>query len=495
MGSNSDNNNRGGWSRDLRGWLTKLEKENELKTVNVKVACGGEIQEIGRQMSERKGPSVLFTNIEGHEDGWCTKLFVGSLNTVSKLALAVGLKSDAVMGDVVHRLRDTMRHPVDPIRVESGPIKQNVIVGNDIDIRAIPVPMWHPGDQGRYINLWAGIITRDPDTGEYNVGAYRGVIHDGRRIGVLLFRTQGWGQHYDKYVVRGEAMPVACVYGWDPTLMLTAGSPVTLIDEWQWMGAIRGEPVPLIPCETVDLEVPATAELVIEGTVSPDPATFCQEGPLKEVSGRYCNESMMPVIEVSGIMHRHDPIMVGSAIGIAPVLEEQVLTMAAGTTAVLRNALQDQGVPGVLDLTLSPFFAVKIRKTYQGQAYQVACTLFGHKALNMRYKLLVVVEEDVDLSNPRAVLNAIYSNADPKRDMYVFPTQRNLVDTAVSIADSDALGFGGTLGNKMLIDATVNWIAHPRQAKWGGNRRAPTEPPPREDVETVKKRWREYGFD
>lgn len=495
MTNKDDSKSRGEWARDLRGWLLKLAQENELKTVTVPVGCDGEIQEIGRQMSKRKGPAVLFENIVGHQSTWCRKLFVGSLNTVSKLALSLGLSRDAAMGDVVSCLRQTMRAPTDPVRVESGPVQQNKILGNDIDIRHIPVPKWHPGDQGRYINLWAGIVTRDPDTGEYNVGAYRGVIHGPRQIGVLLFRTQGWGQHYDKYIARGEPMPVACVYGWDPSLMLAAGTPITVLDEWQWIGAMRGEPVPLVPCETIDLEVPATAEIVIEGTISPDPATYLPEGPLKEVSGRYCHVSPMPVIEVSGVMHRSDPIMVGSAIGIAPVAEEQVLTMAAGTTAVLRNALDDQGIPGVLDLTLSPFFAVKINKTYQGQAYQIACALFGHKALNMRYKILVIVEDDVDLSNPKAVLAAIYANADPARDLYIFPTQRNLVDTAMSMADSDAHAFGGTLGNKMLIDATVNWIAHPRQERWGGGRRAPWEPPPKDDVEKVAQRWKEYGFE
>ena len=88
-------------------------------------------------------------------------------------------------------------------------------------------------------------------------------------------------------------MPVACVYGWDPTLMLAAGTPLTILDEWRWIGAMRNEPVPLVPCETIDLEVPATAEIVIEGTISPDPATYQPEGPLKEVSGRYCHQSPM----------------------------------------------------------------------------------------------------------------------------------------------------------------------------------------------------------
>ncbi len=482
------------WSRDLRGWLKKLEAEDDFKKISVPVACGGEIQEIGRRMSELKGPAVLFENIEGYEDTWCRKLFVGSLNTLSKIALTAGLSKDTPLPDVIGRLRETLRQPVKPISVDKGPVKENIIKGSAIDIAQVPVPKWHPLDQGRYINLWAAVVTRDPDTGEDNVGAYRGVIHDKNKIGVFLLRTQGWGRHYDKYMRRGEPMPVACVYGWDPSLMLTAGSPVTTINEWEWMGAIRGEAVPLVKCETVDLEVPATAEIVIEGVISTDSATYRQEGPLKEVSGRYCEPSLMPVIDVSCITYRNDPIMVGSAIGLAPIVEEQVLVMGAGTTAILRNALEDQGVPGILDLTLSPFFAVKIEKVFQGHAFQVASSLFGHKALNMRFKMLVVVEEDVDLNDPRSVINAINTNVDPARDIYVFPTQRTLVDTAMSAEASNAHEYGGTLGSKMLIDATCNWTAHPRQEKWNGARQAPVKAPPKKDIDKVRKRWKEYGF-
>jgi UbiD family decarboxylase len=495
MGKDSTRpNNPGGWSRDLRGWLEKLADDGDLKVVKAKVECGGEIQEIGRQMSARKGPAVLFENIDGHEDTFCKKLFIGSLNTFGKIAMTVDLPSDTPNKEIFERVRETLESPIPPVRVDDGPIKENIIKGDDVDLNTIPVPKWHPKDAGKYINMWAAIVTKDPDSGEYNIGAYRGVIQDNNHIGVFLLRTQGWGIHFSKYEKRGEPMPVACVYGWDPSLMLTAGSPVTTMNEWDWMGAIRGEPVPLIKCETVDLEVPATAEIVVEGFIPTDPNTFRPEAPLKEVSGSYAEASMMPVMEATCVTYRNDPIMVGTAIGLAPIAEEQVLTMAAGTTAVLRHALELQGVPGVLDLTLSPFFAVKIQKMFQGHAYQVAASLFGHKALNMRYKMLVVVEENVDLQNPNAIIAAMNTNVDPARDLYVFPTQRSIMDTAISKARSDSHEYGGTLSNKLLIDATCNWIDHPRQEKWNGARKPPVEAPPKEDVDKVAKRWTEYGF-
>jgi len=483
------------WSRDLRGWLEKLADEGELQVVKARVECGGEIQEIGRRMSALKGPALLLENIEGHEDTWCTKLFIGGLNSYGKIALLLGLPKDTPERAIFEKLRETLKKPIAPVTVERGPVKENILQGNVLDLNDIPVPLWHPGDCGRYINTWAAVVTRDPDTGKYNVGAYRGVVHDRNHIGVFMLPTQGWGIHYHKYKKKGEPMPVASIYGWDPSMLLAAGSPVTHIDEWGWMGAIRGEPVSLVRCETIDLEVPSTAEIVVEGIISPDSDTYRTEGPFKEVSGRYAAPSLMPVIETTCITYRNDPVMVGSATGLTPVVEEQVLTMHSGTTAVLMNALDLNGVPGVLDLTLSPFFAVKIEKAFQGHAFQVASTIFGHKALNMRHKILVVVENEVDLNDHKAVINALNTNVDPARDIYIFPTQRNIVDTAISEKNSNYHEYGGSLSNKMLIDATCNWIAHPRREQWGGARLPPVEPPPREDVDKVTKRWSEYGFD
>ena len=183
--------NPGSWSRDLRGWLEKLTEEGELKTVSAKVECGGEIQEIGRQMSARQGPAVLFENIEGHEDTWCKKLFVGSLNTYGKIALTVDRPGDTPTPEIFERVRETLTRPLPPVRVKAGPIKENILKGDQVDLNAMPVPQWHPKDAGKYINMWAAIVTRDPDSGEYNIGAYRGVIQDRNRIGVFLLHP-GW---------------------------------------------------------------------------------------------------------------------------------------------------------------------------------------------------------------------------------------------------------------------------------------------------------------
>ena len=128
--------------------------------------------------------------------------------------------------------------------IETGPVKENVI-REGVDLNEIPVPWWHPQDGGRYINMWHGVVTRDPESGEYNLGCYRGHIVDKDKIVSLLVRSQHWGRQFEKYRERGEDMPVAFVYGMDPTMMIAAGSPVTTCGEWgeyEWIGAMMGNP-------------------------------------------------------------------------------------------------------------------------------------------------------------------------------------------------------------------------------------------------------------
>jgi len=483
------------WSRDLRGWLEHLKAEGELKEITAKITPDGEVQEIARQMSARKGPAVLFTDIAGHEKTWCKRLFVGSMNTFGKVSLALGLPKKTPPPVMVERIRKTMSNPVQPKIVQTGPVKKNVIKAG-IDLNKIPVPMWHPGDGGRYINSWSGAVTKDPDTGEYNVGCYRGMIAGKDTIVSLLLRSQHWGQHFVKYCARGEKMPVAFVYGGDPTFMIAAGSPVTTTGKWgeyEWMGAMRGEPVPLVKCETVDLYVPANAEIVIEGHVLCDPGAKVREGPFKEASGQYAQPAKRPVMKVSCITYRDDPIFAGSATGLAPVLEEQFVPAVFGLTSVLKNHLENSGLPFV-DLTLFPFFAVKIKKMWQGHPIQVAYSLMGHKSSNLPFKMLVVVDDNVNIYNPKSVMRAINNNVDPAEDVHVMPVDNLIFDAAMAEKDTNIEEYGGSLGNKLFIDATVNWKRHPKRKEWGGARVQPAEPAPKADVEKVKKRWSEYGF-
>jgi 4-hydroxy-3-polyprenylbenzoate decarboxylase len=171
--------------------------------------------------------------------------------------------------------------------VASGPVKEVIVRGDQVDQTQFPVPRWGFREGGRYIHTFSGIVTRDPDTRVMNVGIYRGMIGKKDTAPFLLIKGgQHWGQHFVKYAGKGQPMPVACVIGWDPIMPFLAGSPIPVgVCEWDVMGAYRGEPAELVKCESVDLEVPASAEIVLEGFISDDPATYEQEGPFGEFTG------------------------------------------------------------------------------------------------------------------------------------------------------------------------------------------------------------------
>jgi hypothetical protein len=172
-------------------------------------------------------------------------------------------------------LKETFRKPVAPRIVKTGPVKENILRDEEINLWDFPAPKWHKSDGGRYLDTFCGVVTQDRATGRDNIGLYRGQIIGRRKIGKLLIPTQGWGGHFQQARDTAKPMPVAVAHGWHDVLPFCAGSPFPKhICEWDMMGAILGRPVDLVPCETVPLHVPASAEIVVEGFIDPDPATF-----------------------------------------------------------------------------------------------------------------------------------------------------------------------------------------------------------------------------
>jgi len=229
------------------------------------------------------------------------------------------------------------------------------------------------------------VVTRDPETSHTNIGLYRGQVLDGNRIGTLLMPTQGWGGHFGKYanLPRGKEGHVAVVQGWHNVLPFCAGSPFPKhICEWDMMGAILGRPVELVKCETVDLEVPANAEIVFEGYINPDPASYEMEGPFADYPGHLGGKpSRNPVMEITAITHRDDPIMRGALEGARPGFPSEDSPLCAYSwSAIAWNLLEDAGVDNVTDVWMPPVttgcnIVMQIHKRYRGHAQQVANAL------------------------------------------------------------------------------------------------------------------------
>jgi UbiD family decarboxylase len=490
---------------DLREWIGRLEKDGELRRVRAEVDWDREIGAIARRVLEKKGPALLFEHIKDYRTGRCTRLFTGGLGSRARLALALGFAKDVSNQELVQYVMKKNRETIPPVIVPTGPVKEHIVRGPDVDQTEFPVPRWHPLEGGRYIHTFSAIVTRDPHTRIMNVGIYRGMIGRKNTAPMLLIKGgQHWGQHFVKYSARGQPMPVACVIGWDPIMGFLAGSPIPAgVCEYDVMGAYRGQPAELVRCETVDLEVPATAEIVIEGLISDDPATYEMEGPFGEFTG-YISDipTPRPTMHVTCITHRTDPIFRGTLEGTLPgSFSENSVMSSVQRAAIAWNILTTAGIPGIRNVFVHPItngtnIAIQIHKHYQGQPKQIAAALWGSGAAQYRYKNVIVVEEDIDVASYEQLDWAFaYRVNAGEAGIVVFPgIFGSPIDPSTPLEDRNVEQLGTGVWNRVLIDATRSWKFE-RRPEWGNERFPPTVRPAPEDEARVRERWTEYGLE
>lgn len=489
----------------LRSWLRDLEIAGQLRRVRAEVDWNEEIGALARVNLALAGPALLFDNITDHADTLCRRLMTCGLANRAQVLLMLGLPRDTPDAEIVRHLKDVYMHPVPPVLVETGPVKRNVVAGDAVDLGQFPAVKWHHADGGRYLDTFCGVVTKDPETGRVNVGIYRGQVLGRNRIGKLLVPSQGWGQHFGKYKGKAGHMPVAVVHGWHDAMPFCAGSPFPQhVCEWDMMGAILGRPVELVRCETVDLEVPASAEIVMEGTIDPDPASFEMEGPFADYPAHLGGKaSPKPVMEVTCITHRDDPILRGALEGARPGFpSEDSLLCAYSWSAIAWNMLERNGVDGVMDVWMPPVatganIVVQIRKRYRGHAQQVANALWGAGAGQWFFKNVMVVEEDIDIRDREALDWAMAFRVDAgEGQLLTFgPAFGSPLDPSVPQEQNqrDVQRYGTGLWTRVLIDATRNrqWERKPDRE----GRRVPaisTIDPALE--QKVRARWSEYAI-
>lgn len=486
--------------QDLRDWIDKLENSGELRRIRAEVDWDEEIGAITREVSGSYGPALLFENIKDHGKTLCRRLFTNGTGTRERVCRLIGVSEETGYRGLVATFKERFSRPVKPVVVEGGPVHENVLSGDEIDLYQFPVPKWNPLDGGRYVMTSASVVTMDPETRLLNVGTYRGMIATKRTIGVLLAASQGWGKHFTKYKNRGQEMPVAVVLGWDPTLFMVASTPVNY-PEYEMAGSLRGAPVELVKCQTNDLLVPAAAEIVIEGRISPDPKAFALEGPFSEYPGYYGGQrGPKHAIRVERVTHRNDPIFTGCLTGSSPGRTNEGTCWTPATfSAVAWQYLEQAGVPNVLGVWRGKWpeiIRVQIRKSYRGHAKQVAMALWGSSFANYAAKHVIVVDEDIDIFDGEAIEWALaYRVNAGMGDISFFPgTVGSMLDPSVSIAERNSVKYGHGKWTRVLIDATINWELEP-QEQYGGNRYPPlgTAISPKME-ETLKRRWKEYGL-
>jgi 4-hydroxy-3-polyprenylbenzoate decarboxylase len=487
----------------LRSWIALLEKHGQLRRIKAEVDWDQEIAGIARINLGLGGPGLLFEAIKDYRKGRCTKFLTSSVGNRTQVCLLLGLAPGTSDRDLVSHLKNVYRRGIPPVAVASGPVKDNILHDDDINLLEFPVPKWHHLDGGRFMDTFCGVVTKDPETGQTNVGLYRGQVLGPRQVGKLLIPTQHWGTHFAKHKDEMKPMPVAIVYGWHDVLPFCAGSPFPkAVNEYDRMGAILGRPVELVRCETSDLMVPASAEIVVEGTISPDPKSFATEGPFAEYPG-YAGgvPSPKPVVEVACVTHRDDPILRGTLEGARPGFPSEDSPLCAYSwSAIAWNMLEDVGVGGVTDVWMPPVstgtnIVVQIQKRYRGHAQQVATALWGTGAGQWFFKNVMVVEEDIDIRDPAALewAFAFRVNAAQGQLLTFGPTFGSVLDPSTPRQQANPQKYGTGCWTRLLIDATRNWEFEPNP-DWGGRRYPPINTLPVPLEERIRSRWSEYGI-
>jgi 4-hydroxy-3-polyprenylbenzoate decarboxylase len=474
--------------RDLRDWIALLEREGELVRVATGVDPDLEITEIVDRTVKAGGPALLFEHPKGAQH----PLLINQFGTERRMCLAFGVQS---LDEIAHKLSDVleMQPPQGllekvrglqklksiadsrPRTVKRGPVHDIVLQGDDVDLSVLPIQRCWPEDPAPFITLPA-VITRDPRDGTRNVGMYRMQVIDKRTT------FMHWQIHKDgraDWLATDGRIPVAVALGLDPVTAYSASAPLPKhLDELMMAGFLRGEPVELVQGVTVDLEVPAHAEIVLEGYIEKD--ELGEEGPFGDHTGYYTAAEPFPVFHLTAMTMRRDAIYPSIVVGKPP---QEDGWLGKATERIFLPAVRTT-LPEIVDydLPVAGVFhnlaIVSIRKQFPGHAAKVMHAIWGLGMLSLT-KCVVVVDAHVDVHDYEQVLFYAGANVDPKRDVIVSEGPLDHLDHA-----PERQFFGGKLG----IDATAKW---PEE----GARPWPSEIDMSEEIRAlVDSKWDEYGI-
>jgi len=408
---------------DLRDWLVKVEEMGELQRVE-----GADWDlEIGAisalNVRKENNPALLFDNINGYPKGY--RILSCSTSSPGRLELTFNLPRSSSKLDMVQSLGEKLSEWEGRLEdfpyevVENGPILENIRSGKDVDLYEIPVPKWHELDGGRYIGTGDAIITQDPETGEINVGTYRIMVHDERTTALFISPGKHGRIHYEKYHALGKPCPVAMSFGHHPLIFRIAATEIPPGREYEYVGAVRGRPLQVIKEEITGLPIPADSEIVVVGWVPPGKTRL--EGPFGEWTGYYASKVReSPVVEIERIYYRNNPILLGSPPNRPP--SDSTLFAVVKGSAVLWNALVKSGVPDVKGVWMSEmgvqqFVIVSVKQRYPGHAKQAALLASQNRPAAYHGRYVIVVDDDIDPTDPQQVLWALCSRSDPANDI------------------------------------------------------------------------------
>jgi len=464
---------------ELRSWLTEVKNLGQLEEVHG-VHWDLELATLIELFNEKRKnrPALLFDRIADYPRGH--RVAANLLSSVSRLALTVGLGAKLSEFEFIQKWRRRVKEiiPIEPEVLSEGPLFENVMKGERIDLLSFPVPRWHELDGGRYIGTDDLVITRDPEEGWVNVGTYRITVHTNKRLGLYISPGKHGRVHRDKYFQAGRAFPVAVSFGHHPLYFLVASTDVPYgVNEYAYAGGILGRPVPIIHGPLTGLPLPADAEIAIEGEVLP--GDVMPEGPFGEWTGYYASSQRAePVIQVKAVYYRHAPILCGF-----PLLKPSsgdTLHFSLMRSALIWNALDEAGVPDVRAVWVHPaagrfLTVVSIRQRYPGHAKQAAMIASQCRSGAYLGRYVIVVDEDIDITNSDEIIWALSTRSDPVRSIDILKRcWSGPLDPALPQEEKG-------LSSRALIDAT-------RPYEWR-DRFPPASGASRDLKEKVAKKW------
>ena len=469
--------------KDLRNWIEVCEKEGELKRIKAEVDWNLELSHIATFNERKRGPALLFENVKGYD----IPVVISAFSTPKRMAITLGMPTTYSMCEMSREwMRIITKGLIKPVEVKDGPVTEEVIDGGKVNLFDFPVPQFYPQDGGRFIGTAAFLITQDPETGWTNLGTYRMQILDETSTGVQIIKGKHADFMLEKYKKMGKMMPAAAVIGCDPINFLVSSTLVSAeTDEYDIIGALRGEPVEIIKSDLTGLKLPANAEIILEGEI--DPVNFRPEGPLGEYTGYYSGKAKWGLpktwLNVKRILRRKKPIFLATTVGL-PVGDIHMV-QSLNRTATLWTDLETMKVPGIQSVYLPPeatgrFWAiVSVKTMYPGHANQVGNAVISTTTGHYGLKGVIVVDDDIPADDIAGVWWSLAVRYNPVQDTEIIKRGRSTpLDPSLPIDARDIV-------SRIIMDATIpyEWKEKPLKITM--------------DEETEKRvlsRWQEYGF-
>ena len=423
---------------DLRGYLNHLEGHGQLKRVADAVDTKYDIAAGIRKTSDIEGPALLYENVRNFS-GW--RVLGGLFATRKLIALGLGVPEDQLL----ERYLTLEDKRIPPATVSTGPVKEIKWTGADVDLHKLPIVTHAGKDVGAYVTIGVQ-VGKDPDSGARNLSIHRMLLLGKDRLSLWAPPDHHLGRMILKAEEKKRGLEVATAIGVDPAIVIGSQAKVPYgVDEYHVAGGLRGAPVQLVRCETIDVEVPASAEIVIEGVTVPGERVA--DGPYGEYPGCYSEAKQAPVLKVTAITMRKNPIYQTALTGM-PVTENHTLIEYANAAVIYREAMKI--VPEVRDVYVTPggtfrhHVVVSIKKRHDDEARNLILALL---ALGIGLKQVTVVDDDIDIRNATEVEWALSTRMQPDRDVIIIPRLAcSTLDPSVPKPRSTA-GWG--------IDATV----------------------------------------